>query len=481
MRMPSSICGFGASLWLCSALVGCGADSVESESIDESEQALTVCAKGVTVEGIDVSVWQGAINWQSVKNSGITFGIARVSYGTSVDSWFDDNWNGMKSVGMVRGAYQFFLPQQDAIAQADVMLNAMGQLGAGDLPPVVDVEDTGGQSKATIVSKLKQWCQHIEAATGKKPIIYTGKYFWQDNVSSFDFGGYPLWIPNYSNSCPNLPDNYWTDWVIFQYTSTGSVPGISGNVDRNKFNGSLADLQAYAQGGPDYAAKFVSQSFPYASVGPAQILAGETLETSIEMRNVGTKPWDSNTKLATTEPRDRTSPFAGVEWPGPNRYARVSGVVQPGETYKFVFTMHAPMETGVYDEHFGLVQEGVTWFGDPGQGGPPDGQLEGLFEVVPNPNSGTGGAGGAGMGGASVGGAGSEGGAGVGGVGEGGFGASGTGGAAGAGGEVVNGDSSTPDVSVQCACEVGAQDAGGSAQFVVLLAGMGMLRRRRRG
>ena len=452
------------SLSISVSVLGCGEGP--GESIGEAEQAVTVCAKGETVEGIDVSVWQGAINWQSVKNSGITFGIARVSYGTSLDSWFDDNWNGMKSVGLVRGAYQFFLPQQDPIAQADVMINAMGQLGSGDLPPVVDVEDTGGQSKATIAAKLKQWCQHIEGATGKKPIIYTGKYFWQDNVASFDFGEYPLWIPNYSFSCPNLPDNYWSDWVMFQYSSTGSVPGVSGDVDRDKFNGSLADLQAYANGGPAYAAKFVSQSFPYASIGPAQILAGETLESYIEMRNVGTKPWDSNTKLGTTEPRDRTSPFAGAEWPGPNRYAQVDGVVQPGETYKFVFTMHAPMDTGVYDEHFGLVQEGVTWFSDPGQGGPPDAQLEGLFEVLPNPNAGVGGGAGAGVGGAGVGGEGT--------------GASDFGGAAGAGGEGGDVGNGAIHGEAGCACRMGQGETGSSAWFVMLIAGAGALRYRRR-
>ena len=444
-------------------LVGCGDGDGSTESIGEAELAYTVCAKGDTVEGIDVSVWQAAVNWPSVKNAGITFGIARVSYGTSLDSWFDDNWNGMKSVGLVRGAYQFFLPLQDPIAQADLMINAMGPLGPGDLPPVVDVEDTDGQSPSTIAAKLKQWCQHIEAATGKKPIIYTGKYFWQDNVASYDFGGYPLWIPNYSNTCPNLPNDYWSDWVIFQYTSTGSVPGVSGNVDRNKFNGTLSDLQAFANGGPDYAAKFVSQSFPYASQGAAGILAGETLDAYIEMLNVGTKAWDSNTLLGTTEPRDRTSVFAGPEWPGKNRYARVAGVVQPGETFKFSFTLHAPLETGIYDEHFGLVQEGVAWFGDPGQGGPPDAQLEGLFEVLPNPNGGSGGAGGtAGTGGA--------GGAGIGGEG------GGSAGDGGDGGLTAN----DADGSTSCTCRVSAGASGNANWLTAIVVGLGLVARRRR-
>ncbi len=439
-------------------LPGCGPAEEFDPETGEAIDAVTVCAKGATVEGIDVSVWQGSVDWAAVKQSGIAFAIARVSYGTSKDTWFDTNWSGMKSAGLVRGAYQFFLPQQDAIAQADLMLKAIGQLGAGDLPPVLDVEDTGGQSAATITNKIHQWADHIEAAIGKKPIIYTGKYFWQDNVASADFSSYPLWIPNYSFNCPNLPDGYWNDWLFFQYTSTGSVPGVSGNVDRNKFNGTLQDLLNYANSGPKYAAKFVSQSFPYVSQGPQQVYAGEVFDSFIEMQNTGTATWDSNTRLATSEPRDRTSPFAGAEWLGPNRYASVTGTVPPGSTYKFQFKMHAPTEPGVYDEHFGLVQEGVAWFSDPGQGGPPDTQLEGLFEVLPA--AGTGGAGGAGGGWQS----------GTGGAGQGG------GGSDGSGGSVQY--SNDLELSSSCAVSPG-RSAGELGSFVSLL-GLGLLVSRRR-
>jgi len=427
--------------------------SYESGEIDEAELAQTVCAAGTTVEGIDVSFWQAAVNWQSVKNAGIGFAIVRVSYGTSKDTWFDTNWQGMKDVGLVRGAYQFFLPDQDPIAQADLMLSAMGPLGEGDLPPVLDVEDTGGLGPAALSDRIATWIAHVEPVIGRKPIIYTGKYFWQDNVQSTAFGEYPLWIPNYSFNCPNLPDGYWNDWLFFQYTDKGSVPGVSGNVDRNLWNGSLADLKAFANGGPAYAAKFVSQSFPYSSVGTFQIPAGGSAEVSIELQNVGTKPWDENTLLGTTEPRDRTSPFAGPEWPAPNRYARVSGTVLPGETFTFTFTMHAPTDIAVYDEHMSVVQEGVAWFGDPGQGGPPDNQLEGLFEVVPGMGSG---------------GAGGQGGAGVGGAG-------GSGGAGGAGGS-----DATPGGEGGCQCSFETNDRNGLAGSLVVLLGLGALRRRRR-
>jgi hypothetical protein len=92
-------------------------------------------------------------------------------------------------------------------------------------------------------------------------------------------------------------------------------------------------------------------------------------------------PWDENTKLGTTEPRDRPSAFADATWPAPNRPAAVVGEVAPGETYKFEVTMRAPSEPGVYSEYFGVLQEGVTWFSEPGQGGPADNLLQVKFEV----------------------------------------------------------------------------------------------------
>lgn len=365
------------------ALPGCASDPDASsgarERTGEAASEIPVCADGPTVEGIDVSYWQQGVDWQSVKDSGIGFGIARVSYGISKDTFFDANWTGMKSAGLVRGGYQFYLADQDPIAQAELMVEALGPLGQGDFAPVLDIETTEGQSAATIIDGITQWLDHVEGATGRKPIIYTGKYFWQDNIASADFSGYPLWIPNYSFDCPNLPDGYWDDWALFQYTDSGSVPGVSGNVDRNRWNGTMEDLVRFAGGG--FAAEFVAQSFPYASEGPLQMRAGDVVEAWIELRNVGARPWDSNTRLAATEPRDRESAFAGPEWPAPDRYAQVDGTVDPGETYRFTFKLHAPAEPGLYDEHFGVVQEGEAWFSD--QGGPPDNQLEGLFEVLP--------------------------------------------------------------------------------------------------
>jgi hypothetical protein len=132
------------------------------------------------------------------------------------------------------------------------------------------------------------------------------------------------------------------------------------------------------------------------------------VSASIELRNAGTATWDSNTHLGTTEPRDRTSAFAAPGWLSPSRPAGVTGTVPPGQTWKFQFDLKVPAQPGMYDEHFSVVEDGVAWFGDPGQGGPPDNQIEAKIQVVAGPppdasshpvdgGAGDGGAGGGGL------------------------------------------------------------------------------------
>jgi GH25 family lysozyme M1 (1,4-beta-N-acetylmuramidase) len=228
-------------------LASCVVTPEDEAEISSVEEGLTVCPTGATTLGIDVSYFQGDINWTSVKNAGIKFAFVRVSDGnTFLDPKFQQNWNGAKSVGIIRGAYQFFRPNQDVVAQANLMLSTMGPLQPGDLPPVIDVESTGGLSPATVAARVGQWISIVESATGRKPIIYAGKFFWQDNVQSAAFSSYPLWHAQYTtNSCPNIADQ-WPTWKFFQFTDSGSVAGISGPVDTNRFNGDLAALQAFA-------------------------------------------------------------------------------------------------------------------------------------------------------------------------------------------------------------------------------------------
>jgi GH25 family lysozyme M1 (1,4-beta-N-acetylmuramidase) len=221
-----------------------------TRDMGEQHRALTVCADGETVDGIDVSKFQGDIDWQQVKASGIEYAFIRVSDGLNFpDNKFQQNWDGSKQAGVLRGAYQFFRPTQDPIAQADMFLAAMGELEPGDLPPVIDVEDDDGASPATIATNVGLWLDRVESATGRQPIIYTGKFFWNDFVQTNEFAEYPLWIAQYGPVCPDLP-TAWTDWLFFQTSASGSIPGIVGDVDTDLFNGSLADLLAYANATP---------------------------------------------------------------------------------------------------------------------------------------------------------------------------------------------------------------------------------------
>jgi GH25 family lysozyme M1 (1,4-beta-N-acetylmuramidase) len=225
-------------------VVGCAA---ESEVVSVAEQDATVCGVGPTVKGIDVSYYQGTINWTAVKGDGVKFAYIRASDGlNTIDTKFEANWSGSRAAGIKHGAYQFFRPSQDAIAQADLLLDKIGgQLAADDLPPVIDVEASDGQSAAVITSKVKAWVAHVKAATGRDPVIYTGFYFWRDSVGAPDVTTSPLWHAQYSTAaCPNIAPPC-DQWAIWQYSSSGTVAGISGNVDMNRWNGDEASLQAF--------------------------------------------------------------------------------------------------------------------------------------------------------------------------------------------------------------------------------------------
>ena len=227
-------------------VIGCGGMPTTS-AIDQAD---TVCGQGPTVKGIDVSYYQGDIDWSAVAGDGVEFAFIRVSDGTTyVDPRFDAYWAGSRAAGIVHGAYQFFRPGEDPIAQADLLLAAMGPMQPDDLPPVIDVEASGGLSSAEVADRVRQWTDYVSAAIGRAPSVYTGKYFWDDSVGATDLGGLPLWHAQYTSaSCPDLAAT-WSDWAIWQYTSSGKIAGISGGVDTNRWNGDRASLDAFL-GGP---------------------------------------------------------------------------------------------------------------------------------------------------------------------------------------------------------------------------------------
>jgi GH25 family lysozyme M1 (1,4-beta-N-acetylmuramidase) len=196
--------------------------------------------------GIDVSHYQGAIDWNKVKQDGQSFAFIKATEAANFkDQRFIENWNNAKVFGLLRGAYHFYRFNTSPQAQAQWFLAALGS-DHGELPPVVDVEDTATAPNATA---LKTFIDLISTAIGRKPIIYTASWWWNNTRwgSPITWAkDYDLWVANYNVAAPTLPTD-WTAWKFWQKSSTGSVNGIAGNVDLDQFNGALSDLKAYAK------------------------------------------------------------------------------------------------------------------------------------------------------------------------------------------------------------------------------------------
>jgi lysozyme len=200
------------------------------------------CDVGPTTRGIDVSYYQDVIDWTKVHDAGVAFAFIRVSDSTLVeDPMFERNWAAAKKAGVMRGAYQFFRPDDDVRAQADLVVAAIAR-DPGELPPVIDIEVDGGKRPDEIAKRVRAWLARVHKRLGVEPIVYTGPAFWRDSVGSADVG-HSLWIAHYTDQCPMVPAP-WTTWIYWQYSEFGSVPGIHGRVDLDVFRGTLDELQA---------------------------------------------------------------------------------------------------------------------------------------------------------------------------------------------------------------------------------------------
>jgi lysozyme len=208
---------------------------------DRSERAS--CQPGPTTPGIDVSYHQETIDWHRVQRAGIRFAFIRLSDGAAIrDTMFATNWAESKRAGLVRGAYQFFRPDQSATAQADLMIAAMRGRDHDDLPPVIDIEVDGGLSAPEVAARAQAWVDRVRDRLGVEPIVYTGGDLWR-NGGAEPIGAQPLWIAHYTQGCPTLPQP-WTQWRFWQHTDHGAVPGIDGPVDLDLFAGTLGELHA---------------------------------------------------------------------------------------------------------------------------------------------------------------------------------------------------------------------------------------------
>jgi lysozyme len=198
------------------------------------------CGARRRLDGIDVSSYQGEIDWHKVRRAGIVFAFARVSDGVDVlDEQFEANFRGMKRAHVRRGAYQYFRASLDPLAQADLLLATVLRLGRPDLPLVADVETDDGADAETLQANLARWLERVERRTRRRPIIYTSPSMGARLGGRF--GDYPLWVAHYETDCPRLPDG-WARWAFWQRAATGRVRGINGNVDLDHFAGTRGQL-----------------------------------------------------------------------------------------------------------------------------------------------------------------------------------------------------------------------------------------------
>jgi GH25 family lysozyme M1 (1,4-beta-N-acetylmuramidase) len=193
-------------------------------------------------QGIDVSVWQGTIDWAKVKAAGKTFVFAKATEGIGFeDARYDANRAGAMAQGLKFGAYHFARPgSNNPVTEADWFVNT-ARLQHGMLRPVLDIELTGGLGTSALTTWVKAWLQRVYQRLGVKPMIYTNASFWRNAMGDsrwFADNGYSmLWIASWGTSNPSVPASNWgsRSWTFWQYTSGGSVPGISGRVDLNVF------------------------------------------------------------------------------------------------------------------------------------------------------------------------------------------------------------------------------------------------------
>lgn len=189
-------------------------------------------------EGIDVSHYQGSIDWDAVVNgTPISYVYLKATEGASlVDNTYERNLAEARRVGLSVGSYHFYRPNVNWQQQFDNMVSVV-KMENQDLVPIIDIEHRGSVSEDTFISDLRAFVEKVTAYYGKKPLLYTYHNFYNRYLSGV-FPDYHFMIARYRSDMPILDDG--KDYIMWQYTSTGSIPGIRGNVDRSKIMGNFS-------------------------------------------------------------------------------------------------------------------------------------------------------------------------------------------------------------------------------------------------
>lgn len=201
--------------------------------------------EGYEIHGIDISHYQGEIDWEQLKNAMIEgcpvrFVIIKSTEGASrLDDHFRENFNQVRDYGFIRGVYHFWSNKSSAREQAYYFLDKV-HLTEGDLPPVLDIEHKPADKSVDDFQRdVLTWLHIVEDKYHAKPIIYTYYKFKEKYLSAPVFDDYPYWIAHYYVD----KVQYQGKWKFWQHTDAGKLPGIKGYVDFNIYNGSFYDLR----------------------------------------------------------------------------------------------------------------------------------------------------------------------------------------------------------------------------------------------
>ncbi len=230
--------------------------------------AQSYAAATMPIKGIDVSRFQGEISWRKVGKTDIRFAYVQASRGSGRDCtvvpeecgrdrYFARNYANANAEGLRVGAYHRAFAKggtpekakEDARAEANRFINVVGSVGDDDLRPALDVESPFTRlDERRLRLWIRTWLNRVEKKLNVKPLIYTNSSSWlaTGDTTSFAGEGHPLWVANFDVPKPSVPAANWggKGWTIWQYTSSGRVKGITGNVDRNRLKKGFGKLNA---------------------------------------------------------------------------------------------------------------------------------------------------------------------------------------------------------------------------------------------
>lgn len=204
------------------------------------------------IQGVDVSSYQGDIDWEVLSRQGIDFAFIKATEGSGFqDARFAYNWENAGNYGLEIGAYHFFSFDSAGETQADNFINTVPKK-EGALPPVVDVEFYGDKAKNPprrdrVEPQLQALLDRLEAQYGKKPILYCTSNSYERYIQG-SYSDNPVWIRDIF-ATPHLPDR--RTWTFWQFTGHKRLKGYNGKekcIDMNVFYGSKSDWESFTQG-----------------------------------------------------------------------------------------------------------------------------------------------------------------------------------------------------------------------------------------